>query len=140
MYHVFPSNGGTLQSSGEATGHNIYIGQDNSKYYACASVSGHEVCLSQPYTQYGLSGHTLNTNFTQAQQESAMQAIYQAFIDAGISVDINTDCGSGSAYATCGVGNIGCEVMTDHIVRCGNSEYEFCTVDNAGGAFCIQEE
>ena len=56
--YTYPATGGTVQSSGTATGHNVYIGQDSSKYYACATISGHEVCLSQPYTQYGLSGHT----------------------------------------------------------------------------------
>ena len=135
--YTFPATGGTVQTSGQATGHNVYIGQDNSKYYACATISGHEVCLSQPYTQYGLSGHTLETDFTSAQQASAKQAIYQAFIDAGISVDIDNNCGAGDSYAYCLVGYFGCEVSYYGYVDCNDLfEYVRCGVDSAGHAYC----
>ena len=134
---TYPNYGGTLQSSGTATGHNVYIGQDNSKYYACATISGHEICLSQPYTQYGLSGHTLETNFTSAQQTSVKQAIYQAFIDAGISVDIDNDCSADGGGAICGVGMLGCGVVSFGLVYCNDdSEFVYCDVDPTGRARC----
>ena len=134
--YTFPATGGTVQSSGTATGHNVYIGQDSSKYYACATISGHEICLSQPYTQYGLSGYTLET-FTSAQQTSAKQAIYQAFIDAGISVDIDNDCGAGDYDAYCEVGDLYCEVDDNGYVSCYDySEYVNCEVNPAGRADC----
>ena len=135
--YTHPNHGGTLQTSGSATGHNVYIGQDSSKYYACAMISGHEVCLSQPYTQYGLSGHTLESDFTSAQQTSVKQAIYQAFIDAGISVDIDNDCGAYDYGASCNVGNLNCRVGADGYVYCYDySENVICGVDPAGRAKC----
>ncbi len=134
--YTHPNYGGTLQSSGTATGHNIYIGQDSSKYYACATIQGHEICLSQPYTQYGLSGHTLNSNFTSAQQASAKQAIYQAFIDAGITVDIG-DCSTSGYIARCNVGNLYCGVYPGGFVRCSDSIINgYCDVDVSGHAYC----
>ena len=135
---IHPATGGTLQSSGSATGHNVYIGQDNSKYYVCATISGHEVCLSQPYTQYGLSGHTLEGSFTDSQRASATQAIYQAFIDAGISVDIDNDCGADVNDANCYVGNLGCNVRRSGYVGCTDgSNSVYCEVDPTGRASCI---
>ena len=140
---VFPNHGGTLQTSGNATEHNVYIGQDSSKYYACGNDgNGHEVCLSQPYTQYGLEGHIYcnsasTCGFTNAQQTSAKQAIYQAFIDAGINVDINNDCGAGSFGASCNVGSLSCGVYFDGYVYCLNySTSEECEVDASGHAYC----
>ena len=134
--YTYPATGGTVQSSGTATGHNVYIGQDSSKYYACATISGHEVCLSQPYTQYGLSGHTLETNFTSAEQTSAKQAIYQAFIDAGINVDIDNDCGADDYNAYCYVGYLLCGVGSYGYVYCiDDSEGVNCGVDPAGRAY-----
>ena len=151
--HIFPTYGGTLQTNGSATGYNVYIGQDSSKYYACLNVTASylnsenitytfqgtstEVCLSQPYTQYGLSGHTLNTNFTSAQQTSAKQAIYQAFIDAGISVDIDNNCGAYYENANCNVGDFYCDVSLDGYVHCYDaSEGVNCGVDSSGHASC----
>ena len=46
--YTFPNHGGTLQTSGVDTKHNVYIGQDDSKYYTCINVDGKEACLSQP--------------------------------------------------------------------------------------------
>ena len=135
--YTYPATGGTVQSSGTATGHNVYIGQDNSKYYVCATISGHEVCLSQPYTQYGLFGHTLKTSLTSAQQTSAKQAIYQAFIDAGISVDIDNDCSEYDQDAYCGVGDLFCDVDFSGYVNCGDGyESVHCGVDPAGRPYC----
>ena len=135
--YTHPNHGGTLQSSGTATGHNVYIGQDSSKYYACAVIQGHEICLSQPYTQYGLSGHTLDSNLTSEQQASAKQAIYQAFIDAGITVDINNNCGANAGGAYCEVGDLSCSVNFNGYVSCGdNSADHICNVDASGRANC----
>ena len=132
-----PNYGGTLESSGTATGHNAYIGQDSSKYYACGTTQGHEICLSQPYTQYGLEGHTLNSDLTLGQQASAKQAIYQAFIYAGITVDIDNDCYAGVHIARCNVGNLGCVVDHDGSVSCiDNSVSDNCEVDASGHAVC----
>ena len=134
--YTFPATGGAVQSSGPVTGHNVYIGQDNSKYYACATITGHEICLSQPYTQYGLSGHTLNTNFTSDQKTSAKQAIYQVFVDAGISVDIDNDCGT-SDGVKCYLGGFYCGVNRDGYAYCNdNSEDVYCAVDSSGHAVC----
>ncbi len=134
--YTHPNYGGTLQSSGTDTGHNVYIGQDSSKYYACATITGHEICLSQPYTQYGLSGHTLNSNLTSEQQASALEAIYQAFIDAGITVDID-NCGARDDNASCSVGDLSCEVSIHGFVDCTDySAYAGCGVDASGHAYC----
>ncbi len=139
--YTHPNYGGTLQSSGTATGHNIYIGQDSSKYYVCATIQEHEICLSQPYTQYGLSGHTYCNDdscyFSSAQQTSAKQASYQAFIDAGINVDINNNCGTNVYYADCYVGDLYCGVNIRGYVYCDDySEYVRCEVDPLGRASC----
>ena len=143
--YTYPNHGGTLQSSGTATGHNIYIGQDNSKYYACATIQGHEVCLSQPYTQYGLEGHTYCNNastcgFTNAQQTSAKQAIYQAFIDAGITLDINNDCDAEVNGVNCYVGGLYCEVNIGGDVFCADGSTSVdCFVWPDGRANCESE-
>ena len=135
--YIYPATGGTVQTSGTATGHNVYIGQDSSKYYACATITGHEICLSQPYTQYGLSGHTLDTGFTSAQQTSVKQAIYQAFIDAGISVDIDNNCGANGSYANCRVGGLLCGVYYDGFVYCYDGSGDVtCEVGSSGHATC----
>ncbi len=134
--YTHPNHGGTLQSSGTATGHNVYIGQDSSKYYTCVTIQGHEICLSQPYTQYGLSGHILESTLTSEQQASAAQAIYQAFIDAGITLDIN--CVAGDYSAECYVGDLLCQVSFNGYVRCSdNSTGEVCDFDPLGHAYCV---
>ncbi len=140
---VFPNHGGTLQTSGNATGHNVYIGQDNSKYYVCATIQGHEICLSQPYTQYGLEGHTPcdyyddSCALTSEQQASAKQAIYQTLIGAGITVDINNDCSASDIYAECFVDGLDFSVNYGGHVYCidypGSSA---CWVDRLGRAYC----
>ncbi len=106
--YVHPETGGTLQTSGAATGHNVYIGQNSRKYFTCATIQGHEACLSQPYTQYGLEGHTLNTNFTSAQQASAKQALYQVFTEAGISLNLNDNCTQNGT-------NVFCEINIENV-------------------------
>ena len=48
-----PNYSVTSYDNALATGQNVYIGQDLTRYYACATFD-HELCLSQPYTQYEL--------------------------------------------------------------------------------------
>ncbi len=137
--YTYPNHGGTLQNSGEATNHAVYIGQDDSKYYVCLNDGDdHEVCLSQPYTQYGLSGHTPNSNFTSVQQESAKQAIYQVFVDEGIEIDIDNDCSSYLSYANCRVGTISCGVFDGGDLQCfDTSDSVGCVVNSDDSSFCI---
>jgi hypothetical protein len=134
--YTHPATGGPVQSSGSATNHNVYIGQDSSKYYVCVTITGHEICLSQPYTQYGLTGHTLNSDLTSEQRASATQAIYQAFINAGI---IDNDCDAYEFSAYCYVGDLECGVSIDGYVYCSyndDSAYVDCAVDASGHASC----
>ena len=130
---VFPEYYGTSQSSGTLTGHDVYMGQDSSKYYACINDgTGHEVCLSQPYTQYGLEGHTLNTNFTNNQIESAMQALTQVFIDAGLDPNQDFYCGGIDTEIGCSIysnnNRLSCSVRYNGVVNC---------VDNTENVYCI---
>ena len=132
--YTFPNYGGTLQTSGTATGHNVYIGQDDTKYYTCINVDGNEACLSQTYTQYGLEGHTLNSRFTSEQQNAAEAAIGEVFSDAGIT---GYSCGSYSLYAGCNVGDFDCGVDSHGRVNCSdNGADEDCYVYADGSAFC----
>ena len=130
--YTFPNYGGTMQTTGLATGHDAYIYQDSSKYNACVNDgNGHEVCLSQPYTQYGLEGHTACDDpnvcrFTNAQQESAKQAIYQAFIDEGISIDIDEDCHVGYSSVYCQDIDIYCEIDYTGKIQSGNNSDGSC--------------
>ncbi len=138
---TFPNYGGTLQSSGSATGHNVYIGQDSSKYYACATIQGHEICLSQPYTQYGLSGHTTCNDgsclLTSAQQASAKQAVYQTFIDAGIPIDIDEDCSARADSVYCMIdNNHNCRIFaTNGTISCYGPS-SFCEILSNGQSDC----
>ena len=135
--YIFPATGGTVQSSGTATGHNVYIGQDSNKYYACATISGNEICLSQPYTQYGLSGHTMGSNFTNSEKLSAVQAIYQAFVDAGIDVTLSSNCNANNDNAYCYFNGFYCEVLNSGYVRCNDdTEGMSCDVDPNGHSNC----
>ncbi len=141
--YTHPNYGGTLQSSGTATGHNVYIGQDSSKYYACANDgNGHEVCLSQPYSQYGLEDHIIGNNLTSAQKASSSQALGQVFIDAGNELvegwDVNWSCGANDDNVNCVFydGDISCTVDVVYgIVFCGDAS-DSCEVDASGHAAC----
>ena len=145
-HYIFPNYGGTLQTTGSATGHDIYVGQDDTKYYACATIQGKEVCLSQPYTQYGLEGHTLNTDFTTSEQNAAKAAIGNVFEVADIT---EYSCASDSSYVRCyvGGGSVGsfiipydnnCTVHSNGIVSCadGFTPTQECYVNAAGKAYC----
>ena len=124
--YTFPNYGGTLQTNGTATGSNVYIGQDDTKYYDCATIEGNEVCLNQPYTQYGLEGHTLGSDFTTNEQNAAKAAIGELFSDAGIT---GYSCNSYSTYAGCGDGRKGCDVYSYGYLYCYDySSSKACTV------------
>ena len=132
--YTFPNYGGTLQTSGPETGNSFYIGQDDTKYYACATIQGKEVCLSQLYTQYGLEGHKLNSNFTVNQQNAAKAAIGEVFSDKGIT---GYSCDSFSGNASCTVGFFSCGVRSDGDVFCSDpSSSGNCYVFANGSAGC----
>ena len=126
---------GTTYSNWSSVGYNAYIGQDSSKYYTCAIIDGKNVCLSQPYTQYGLEGHTLNNDFTTTQQTSAKNAILQVFNDAGINIDISS-CRSNSAYADCVANNLYCKIDTDGKIHCHGNNLEDSYLLFNGSAYC----
>ena len=116
---IIPS---TTYTSGSSTGHNVYILSESLTHSACATMQGKELCLSQPYTQYGLSGHTTGNNFTSSQQTSAKQAIYQEFLNAGIAVDMDADCSVSGYSVFCNIGGIGCMVNYTGVVHCYDGE------------------
>lgn len=134
---IYPNYGGTLQTSGSATGHQVYIAQDNTKYYACATIDGHEVCLSQPFTQYGLQGHTTE-RFTSNERANAIRAIYQVFIDAGINIDMS-NCSSNTSIVICDYNDFSLGVSYLGQLRCeeGGTPY-ICGIERNrnDGAFC----
>ncbi len=135
---TYPAYGDSLLPEGTSSGRSIYIGQDF-QYYACATtLQGHETCLSQPYTQYGLSGHTPGSNFTAAQQASAKQAIYQAFVDSGAIISIS-DCTAEASAVYCYISGIGCGVNSQGIVYCLNSNnaLQVCEVNSSDKAYCL---
>ena len=134
--YTYPSYAGTLYSDGLSTGRDVYMGQDNSKYYACATISGNELCLSQPYTQYGLSRHDLYGGFTSSEQASAKQAIYQIFIDAGIDITMD-NCGSEANNVSCTFNNISLSITPNGIVDITNfAGMKYCRIDANGRASC----
>ena len=134
-YGAYP---GTPVATGAATNHNVYIGQDSSKYYTCATIQGHEVCLSQPYTQYGLEGHMIGDIFDSTQQTGAMNALLQAFNDAGINIDIsNCRYYAKRNSVECIAGTILCNINDYGIIQCFDSnETMHCLVFNSGNASC----
>ncbi len=112
--NTFPTYLGTLYDNPSAlSARKICIGQDNIKYYVCAISNGNTVCLSQPYTQYGLEGHTAGNDFSAAEQASAVQALEQIFSDGGINVN-------------CSPGN--------RTINCGK-----CTIEKDGDIFCMTD-
>ncbi len=134
---TYPAYGGTLQTNGSATGHNVYIGQDSSKYYVCATIQGHEVCLSQPYTQYttSLFGGTINAD----QQIAGKQSIYQVFTDAGVIIDMDDNCTASDFVIRCSVGDFGCDINYIGNVVCWDDDIEdTCYVNSGGKAYCRQ--
>ena len=135
--YTFPEAGGTVQTNGPATGHNVYIGQDRDKYYACLTYQNHEACLSEPYTQYGLAGHMLYDKFTSVEQANAKQAIYQILVNAGINVNIDEDCNANDERAYCHFVSYGCEVNYYGYVYCYDyTESLSCEVDPNNNARC----
>ena len=132
--YTFPNHGGTLQTSGTATGHTAYIGQDDSEYYACATIQGKEVCLSLPYTQYGLEGHTSGSDFTTEEQNAAEAVISEVFSDAGIT---GYSCRSSSSSVICDLysGENYCKISNVGVISCYGNGYE-CYISGNGTAKC----
>ena len=127
----------TAYTIGPNTGHKVYIGYIRGfENFACANLNGRELCLNQPYTQYGLSGHTLNSNLTTAQQTSSKNALYQFFVDEGINITIS-NCSSDSTGAICYVGDVGCGVYKNGHVYCiDDDELVSCDVMDDGYGMC----
>ena len=130
--YTFPNHGGTLQRYGTATGHHVYIGQDDTKYYTCINVYGNEVCLSQPYTQYtGIE--IVNDGLSTEQQKAAEAAIGKVFSDAGFT---GYSCTSNSHYIACHVDEFSCHINNGEI-QCGASNADdYCGVNVDGSAYC----
>ena len=134
--YTYPNHGGELQSSGSAIGSDTYVGQDSSKYYACAYIDGREVCLSQPYTQYGLSGHTLNANFAVDQQARAKQALYQTLAIAGIDASLE-NCNTSSSTITCNTGTYAIQITSNgYIVVVNYAGQKYCELNSNGQVYC----
>ena len=130
--YTFPNYGGTLQTGGTATGHNVYIGQDDTKYYTCINVDGKEACLSQPYTQY-IGSEIVNNSLSTEQQNAAKAAIGEVFSTVGIT---GYSCYSNENVADCSLGGFYCDVYNDGAVTCNNDEDEYCFVYADGSASC----
>ena len=113
--------------------------RNNNKYYVCATIDGHEVCFSQPYTQYGLTNHIAGTSFTSEQQASLKQAMYQAFINAGINIDTSR-CHEYSGAVDCdSEESIFCSINIRGNIECGHYEqYYYCNLDASGQVQCWQ--
>ena len=135
--YEFPEYGGTLQSNGSATGQDVYMGQNDSKYFTCINYYGYEVCLSQPYTQYGLYDHTEENSFTSEQKSSAKQALWQTIIDAGIPIDIDNDCGASATSVYCMIENNNhyCRISASGHISCYGPS-SFCEILSNGQSNC----
>ena len=135
--YVFPNYGGTLYSTGLETGHNVYLKSGDDKHYTCATISNHEICLSQPYTQYGLLNHIPDNNLSLSEQESAKQAMYDAYRAAGINVDLNDDCNGYQYGAGCEVDSLSCQLNLHGNLICSDfNEGVTCDVEYNGNTYC----
>ena len=136
---TFP-NHGTLKTTGLATGKTFYIGQDSTQYYTCTIITGHEVCLSQPYTQYGLNGHSTGTNFTTAQQTSIKNALLQVFNAAGIAssdLTCGTTQSSTNTYCYNSASKLSCGVTPNGGVYCHDGNLsKSCSITSSGTVTC----
>ncbi len=99
--YYFPNHPGSVEDSGPDTGYFVYIGQNSTQYFVCGTYTTErlddwgvsyafegnsiEICLSQPYTQYGLTGHGSNL-FTEEEQKRIILSLGQVFIDSGILI------------------------------------------------------
>ncbi len=135
--YEYPSHANTTYSSMSTTS---CIGQNDSEYFACMKDedSGNELCLSQPYTQYGLTGHTLNSNFTSAQQTSAKQALYQTLINAGFNISLS-DCTTSSGTIKCNINNYSWYGIYNTGIVFTNRSGSYATVNYNGTAYCIND-
>ncbi len=140
--YTFPNYGGTLQSDLNNITKYAYIGQDSSKYYVCAKdSSGKSLCLSQPYTQYGLSDHTIGNIFTSDQSEFAKMVLFRVFSDAGFSIDYSNDCSSYEQFVACDNDDVQCEISILGYISCqggwsSSTTYGQCWINSDGSAHC----
>ena len=131
--YTYPNNGGTVQSNGLATGHGAYIGQDTNKYYSCLTTQGHEICLSQPYTKYGLEDHVLNDDFSSEEQNSLQDALENIFNSAGVTVScLNSD---DNVYCWNSDDGYLCGVKSNGLVYC-NADHDYAYAYSDGTAKC----
>ena len=135
--YAFPNYGGTLYSTGLETGHNVYLKRGDDKHYTCATINGHEICLSQPYTQYGLLNHIPENNLSLSEQESAKQAMYDAYRAAGINVDFTNDCNGHQYGAGCQVDSLSCQLnLYGNLICSDYDEGVACEVKYNGNTYC----
>ena len=117
---------GTTYDTGLETGQSVYIGQDDIKYYTCATIQEKEVCLSQPYTQYGLEGHTVGSEFTSAQQSSAIDALGAILNSNGLS---GYNCTSSTSSVSCSLSGTRVDIRKDGTIGWhANNDYEWSYV------------
>ena len=134
--YTFPETGGAIQSRGAATGYDVHMGQDNEKYYACINYDGHEACMSQPLTQYGLSGYTIGNNFTSAQRTSGKKALLDSLNESGLNLTLS-DCGADSSYIGCYLDNYSWEIYSHGYVYVFDGTNSVgCGVDSQGRGNC----
>ena len=142
LEYEFPNYAGTLYTNSTSIDNYYYVGQDNDKYYACMTVSGHEVCLSQPYTQYGLEGHIVGEDFSSGQQASAITALNKVFVDSGISSESLYNCRSYKSDIGCGIGGgQTCKILKNGSVMCGDyGEVNISKVGFNNKALCYKSQ
>ena len=121
----YPST--TYETAKEAATYGFCIASNSSKHYLCDTSQGAHVCVSQPYTKYGLTGHTAGSNFTTAQQTSAKAALTELFAKHGITVT----CASATNYVSCGGIRIATDGMFDR-----QGAYFGCELAADGKASC----
>ena len=117
----------TYETAAAAATYGFCIASNSSKHYLCDTSYGVPVCVSQPYTKYGLTGHTAGSNFTTAQQTSAKAALTELFAKHGITVT----CASATNYVSCG----GIRLATDGLFD-RQGAYLWCELYANGKANC----
>lgn len=113
------------------TGYGFYVASNSTKHYLCGNDAGPEICFSQPYTKYGLTGHTAGSNFTSAQQASAKAALENMLARHGI----NVNCTSDSYGIKCNIGRYPFYIYDSGDIDIYNN-YFSCTINNSGVANC----
>ena len=118
-----------------------YLGKDNSKNYACITYGGQELCLSQPYTQYGLEGHVVGQDFTDEEKESAKDAIAELLTVFDPDYSASGDCTDTYDGVVCyyGGGNMHISIASNgsiSVVNDSDSDPDACFVFANGKSCC----